>query len=400
MTDLKTFKIVQVEPFGRGGMAHYTFCLTSALKAKGVTVKLLTANQYELEKDADFEAMGIFKLRGNSNSLPKIIGLLTKTFAMVNGVRLLRKLIKAERPDVLHFQGSLPLADWLFSRFSWRYAKKRGVRVIYTAHNILPHEQKIAIHKFIYKFIYKKADALIVHSASNIKMLTQIAPRHRPVHVVPHGALSFLNQKNVIGTEEARDKLGMSPNDKVVLFFGTIRPYKGLDVLINACALIRDRTPDLKLLIAGHPLEDFTKYEKLIEKGKIGDRVIKVLEYVPNEQISIYLNASDTMVLPYKQIYQSGIIHLAFGFGLPTICSNTGGLPDVVEDGKNGFLFEPGDVKALAELLIKVLNDQALAQRLGAASKNSTAKFSWPSIADKTLEIYGVLDKRKVETHG
>lgn len=398
MADLKTFKIVQVEMFGRGGMAHYTFCLTSALKAKGAAVKLLTANQYELEKEADFKVIGIFKLRGHSNSLPRIIGQLTKAFAMVNGNRLLRKCIKTERPDILHFQGSLPLADWLFSRFSWRYAKRRGVRVIYTAHNILPHEQKFAVHRFIYRFIYKKADALIVHSASNIRMLTQIAPKHRPVYVVPHGDYNFLNQKNVISRDEARGKLGLSLSDKVVLFFGTIRPYKGLDVLIRACALIRDRTPDFKLLIAGNPLEDFTKYEKLIEKAKISDRVIKVLEYVPNEQISLYLNAANTLVLPYKEIYQSGIIHLAFAFGLPTICSKTGGLPDLVKDGKNGLLFEPGNAEALAELLIRVLSDQTLAHNLGAASKDSVAKFSWPSIAGKTLEVYGVLDKREVET--
>lgn len=387
-TKSETLRIFQVEPLGRGGIAHYSYCLNCALLKAGATPTLITANDYELRTEAAFEVLELFRLRKtliNRLGLKKV-GKLFKGLSLVSGLFPIRKKIKTDMPDVIHFQGSLPFADWLFSRFIFKYGQKRGIKILYTAHNVLPHEQK-PIHNKIYSYIYKQADAIIVHSKENGEDLAQFEPEHKPAHVVPHGDYTFLNKEGTVKREQAREKFGIEPQEKVILFFGAIRPYKGLDNLINACGSISDDAA-FKILIVGNPLEDFAKYDRLIEKNGLADKVIKVLEYVPTNQISEFFVASDMLVLPYKETYQSGVIQLGLAFGLPLICSDTGSLPDSLADGKNCLLFEPNDERRLASLLLSALTDDELLKLLSANSKKLSTNKTWPAIAAETLRIY------------
>lgn len=383
-------KVFQIESLGRGGMAHYTFYLASALQSGGASVTLITTNDYELNQDADFEVRELFRSRGrlDSRRLPRIASRLLKAAAIVKGTRALAKEIRRERPDIVHFQGSLPLADWLFSRFVFRTASRRGARVVYTAHNVLPHEAK-PIHRIIYRFIYRRADAIIVHAEENAGRLRALEPRHAALFVVAQGDHTFFSRETDCSREEARRSLNISPRDKIVLFFGAIRPYKGLDTLIEACGLIRERVPDLKVLIVGNLLEDFGKYEQQINTCGLKERVLKMLQYVPNSQVHLYFRAADVVSLPYKETYQSAVIQVAFAFGVPAVCSDVGGLGELIKEGDCGLLHEPDDANGLADRLVQVLSDDSLAENLGRRGKAFAQQhFSWEEIAGRTLNIY------------
>ena len=181
---------------------------------------------------------------------------------------------------------------------------------------------------------------------------------------------------------------GVGLEDKVVLFFGTIRPHKGLDNLINACGLIRDHSVPFKLLVVGNPVGDFSKYDRLIEQNKLDDKVIKMLGHIPNNKIADYFNIADMLVLPYKRTYQSGVVQLGFTFGLPIICSKIGGLTDLIVDQENGLLYEAEDEETLSRLIAKLLKDKSLAHLLAENSLKEARRHSWPEAASRTLEIY------------
>lgn len=390
--DHNLVKVLQIEPLGRGGLAHYTFCLASALQAKGLSVTVVTSNDYEFKETAAFSVQELFKLRGklDSPAIPKILAQPLKALAVFKGALTLSREIRRSRPGIVHFQGgALPLADWLFSRIVFNTAKKSGAKVFFTAHNILPHEARFR-HKFIYATIYRRVDALIVHAENNRQTLERFEPRHAAVHVIPHGDYQFFRDAMTPTRATARKKLALEATDKIVLFFGAIKPYKGLDTLIRACGSVRDQIGEFKLLIVGRPLEDFQTYESLLAENQITDRAIKILEYVPNEEVALYFQASDVLALPYKETYQSGVIQIGMAFGLPIVASDTGGLSEIITEGRCGLLFEPDDDRMLAKLLIRLLSDISMAQEMGERGKDLAAsRFSWPAIAGLTLEAYG-----------
>ncbi len=386
--------IFLVEPLGRGGIAHYTYCLADALSAAGADVTVITADQYEFGRPAGFKVREAFKIRGDGLGprRPSHIRQLQKARSFYSGVRRLRRQVEKERPGIVHFQGSLPYADWLFSRQLFASIKKSGGRVVYTAHNILPHERR-KLHTLIYRHIYLQADSLIVHAQDNLESLGAIEPGHRPATVIPHGDYAFFSDGAGADKKQARERLEIHEDVKTILFFGAIRSYKGLDTLIEACGLIRGEVDKLRLVIAGNPLESFKKYEELIKNAGLSDQVHLRLEYIPNDEVGDYFLAADVVALPYKETYESGVIQIATAFGLPVVCTNTGGLTQYVEEARCGYLVEPGDHRALAKRLREVLSDRSLAEELGANGREfSRSHRSWDSIARQTLAVYGVID--------
>lgn len=381
-------RVALVEPHGRGGIAHYTYLLGAALAEAGAEVSLFTSDDYEFRDTPRFTIHEIFEHRGGSEA--RFPGrYVRKGTALFRGAGRLRAEIRASAPDVVHFQGGLPAADWLLARTVWPAASAAGAQIVFTAHNILPHESKPR-HRPLYKSIYERADAVIVHGEPDACALRALAPDHRAVHVIPHGEYTLFDKLSELGRDEARQQLDLGPGDKTILFFGVIRPYKGLDTLIEAAATARERIPNLKLLIVGNPLESFAPYDELLEANGLTAATRKVLGYVPNEEVGLYFKAADIVALPYRQTYQSGVVHAAMAFGLPVAASRTGGLTELIETTGCGRLFEPGDAAALAAGLAELLDDNDLAAELGSAGRRAAeSTFSWTGIARTTLDAYG-----------
>jgi glycosyltransferase involved in cell wall biosynthesis len=162
---------------------------------------------------------------------------------------------------------------------------------------------------------------------------------------------------------------------RVLLFFGLIRPYKGLEVLLYAFALVADEL-DATLLVVGEFYEDRGRYDEMIERLGIGPRLRVVDRYVPNEDVEMYFRAADVAVLPYRTATQSGIVQTAYSFHLPVIVTSVGGLPDVVRDGETGYVVPPGDPEALAGAIRRFFGE-AVAARLSEGIRADLDRFSW-----------------------
>jgi glycosyltransferase involved in cell wall biosynthesis len=167
-----------------------------------------------------------------------------------------------------------------------------------------------------------------------------------------HPIYSQFPEAATIDKAAARERLGLPRDRAVVLFFGLIRPYKGLVYLIEAMPQVLRRI-DCSLLVAGEFYDDKSKYTNLIERHGLQARVRIEDKYINNEDVGLYFGAADVVVLPYIEASQSGIVPIAYGFNTPVISTRVGGLPEAVTDGKTGFLVEPGDAGQLAETIVR-----------------------------------------------
>ena len=405
------------EPQGGGGIAHYTYQLANHLVGEGADIVLYTTDNYELSSfNKKFKVktylgksvlkerlFNIFK-KNNEISYKKYNKLKYKKqgeivrFKKTNLYSHFRQIclewellfhFLKENSKIVHFQWVWPNESSL--RFL-KFLKYLGFKIVYTAHNILPHENKTLETIKNYEKWYKTVDKIIVHSQNNKKEIISIFNLdENKIAVIPHGNYDFFLQKK-ISKNKARKRLNIPFNKKVILFFGAIRKYKGLEYLIKAFKKMANLRNDVILIIAGrfgYEDKDTNFFKKLFYELNIQKKVIFRPQYISFEEVNDYFITADIIVLPYIKTYQSGIVQLAYAFGKPVIVTKTGGLPEVVEDGKSGYIVPPKDEDAPAEAIIKILKDEEKLLQMGKyAQFLSQTKFSWNTIAKKTISLY------------
>ncbi|MCD6586900.1 MAG: glycosyltransferase family 4 protein [Desulfobacteraceae bacterium] len=265
--------------------------------------------------------------------------------------------------------------------------------VIFTVHNVLSHENAFLYFKMS-QFLFKFGDHFIVHSNINKQQLTEFYKIVcDKISVIPHGSLDFHIKKGV-NRKKIRKEMGIDPESKVILLFGAIRPYKGIDTAIKAFAEIIKNVPKARLLIAGRLWEDWTPYAQLIEKLGINKNIITYLDYIPSGDVYKFFEASDLCVFPYHHFdSQSGAGSVAISFRKPMIVSKVGGLPDLVKDPN--WVVPPGDPSALARAVIICLGNPNMIEQMKSEAETISYKFSWSEIADKTEKIYQQLLNQK-----
>ena len=299
--------------------------------------------------------------------------------------------IKNNNYDLIHLQGEgIP---WLFFyRKMWKM-----IPVIYTVHDPYQHPGlpfvNTCYQDIMQKMFVRLARKIIVHGmVLKNQFLERYAEKnYKDVVVIPHGDFSIYrfwdNGKN--------DRT--SDNEiKKILFFGSIRPNKGLEYLIKAEPLIGEKVKNYRIVIAGKCTD--CAYKKYIKNSS---KFTLVNEFIPNKDIPKYFKDASIVVLPYISATQSGIIPIAYAFGKPIIATNVGSIPEVVEDGKTGILVEPRDESALANAIIKLLSDDNLLKEMGDnALRYCKLNLSWDSIAQKTIKIYDeVIQKKTMKKH-
>jgi len=358
-------KVVLIEIAGKGGICHYTYNLAQSLSTH-TEVFVATGEDYEFDNmPKNFSVFRVF------NRL--------KT----NPFRVLWLVRRCAQSDIgtVHFQVSQYPAFVLMLCYLIKiFAHKK---IILTAHNVVAHEQK-KWEEGVYKKLYRLADAIIVHAEVNKKeMIDSFGLGKNKIEVIPHGNYTFFN------TDAISTPLN---GDATVLFFGYIRRYKGLMYLIRAMKLVKERVPQARLIIAGKAVEDFKEYQDAIEELNLNENIEKHLDYIGFDQTQKFFNRANVVAMPYENIYQSGVVQVAYGFARPVVVTNVGGFPEAVEEGKSGFIVEPRDVEALAEKITLLLKDRELQKKMGEYGLFlARTKFSWESIARRTLEVYGAL---------
>lgn len=288
--------------------------------------------------------------------------------------------INMDKPELVIFQ-------WLHPYFAPCYSVierllNKDVKIAYICHNALPHE-RFFVDKLCTKITLKRADLVVAHSKSDASLLKKLLPKLK-VKVSLHPAYNFFKIKNM-SMEEGRNILGLSMEDKVLLFFGLIREYKGLKYLLNAIPTIRKKYPEIKLIIAGDFAGKQEKYDEMIERLGIKENILIFNGHIPITEVEKFFTSSDLVVLPYESATQSGVIQAAYGFEKPVLATNVGGLPDAVDDMKTGYIVKPFCPDLIATGVEDFFaNKRAEEFRLNI--RNNADKFSWEKMEKCILD--------------
>lgn len=266
----------------------------------------------------------------------------------LNWVRVGNKLGK-EKPDIIIVRYWLPFMGPALGTILRRVRKKMArqahhTRIICIADNVIPHEKRPGDKPFT-RYFLKSCDAFITMSEKVMQDL-RLFEQQKPARLVSHPL--YDNFGPILLKQEARQHLGLPGQEPIILFFGFIRRYKGLDLLLDAMAHLKNTGSAIKLLVAGEFYEDEKPYREQIEKLGIRDHLILRTDFIPDSEVKYYLCAADAVIQPYRHATQSGVTPLAYHFEKPMIVTNVGGLPSLVPDGKAGLVVEP-DPAAIAD---------------------------------------------------
>jgi glycosyltransferase involved in cell wall biosynthesis len=244
---------------------------------------------------------------------------------------------------------------------------------------------------------YRACDHIFVHTEKmKAELMADFNQAPDKISVIPFGIYNLL-PATALTPAEARRRLGFGPKDKVLLFFGNIAPYKGLECLVAAFDLLAAKDTSYRLIIAGRPKgepEYWAGIKDSIARSPAGDRILQVIEYVPEPDTEIYFKAADVSVLPYLHIFQSGVLLLSYNFGLPVIASDVGSLREDIVEGVTGHVFEPRNAADLArKIQVYFAGDvyRNLDRRRREILDYATEKFSWAKVSAITTAVYSDL---------
>jgi glycosyltransferase involved in cell wall biosynthesis len=293
-------------------------------------------------------------------------------------------LISEYKPELFLLSFWMPFFSPAFGRTAGIVKRKnRGTKIISILHNVLPHEKRagdVALTKY---FLNRCTGFVVLNKKSEYDLL-ELKPDAKYI-VHPHPLYDHYGSK--IDKREARANLGIPQEKKVILFFGLIRDYKGLDILIEAMKELDD---SYLLMIAGEVYGSFDKYNEIIVRHHLRSRIKTNHQYIPDDMVAVYFSAADVCVLPYRSGTQSGIIGIAYHFGVPVIVTNVGGLKEMVENKKTGLVVPRPDYLLLSDIIAEFIereDKEAYRKNI----EEFKQKHSWKNFADDLIGFYSRL---------
>lgn len=338
-----------VYPF-KGGISHYTGAMVKNLKkdfdVKTVSFKMQYPKILFKKEQRDY-ANDILKL----DDAQYLINT-ANPFNLIGAARKIKKM----KPDYIVMQWWHPYFSPCYIMLS-KLLKK--IPIIFVCHNVFPHE-RFPMDRFLTKCVLKKGSGFITHSKPDAEDLKSIVSCPNFVTT----ALPTFNSFKIkdMSRAEARELLGIPEDRKLLLFFGFVREYKGLKHIIRAMPEIVRSDSNIHLMTVGEFGGDKDEYMTLIRSCGAENSITVVDGYIPDKEIEKYFAACDLVVLPYESATQSGIVQIAYSFEKPVIATNVGGLPEVVIDGKTGYVTAPKDPRALAEAVVRFFRDDKAAE--------------------------------------
>ncbi len=357
-------------PF-RGGIAHYSTILARSLRKCYDVIFISFRRQYPkllfpgvTQYDYSEEAI-------REENVPVIDSLNPLTW-----LKAVRK-IKGFGANTVIFQWYNPFFAFVVLTICY-LLRRHGIKPVIICHNVIPHETSM-IDRALTKIAFLACDDFLVHSKKDMANLVALKRDARIVKGY-HPTYDVFDFKE-IDAAEVKKALDIK-EEKVLLFFGYIRKYKGLDVLIKAFAQAL-QTIDARLVVVGEFYEDKNTYLELMESLRVSEKVTIVDRYVANEEVARYFAVSDAVILPYTSASQSGIVQVAYALRTPVIATDAGGLPDVVIDGVTGYIVKTNDVKSLSDGIMKFYEKRE-AGKLKDNIEKELDKYSWDALV-KTL---------------
>jgi glycosyltransferase involved in cell wall biosynthesis len=351
----------------RGGIAHYNALLAGALAERHEVRSITFSRQYPsllFPGKSQEESPGA----GGVEPAPRLID-------SINPVNWLRvgSLIRKQAPDLLLFKYWLPFFGPCFGTIARRARANGHTRVICICDNVLPHERRPGDVAFT-RYVFRSVDGFIVQSDAVERELKGFW-KGAPYRNVPHPVYTTFGEP--LDRAEARKTLGITA-PRVLLFFGYVRKYKGLDTLLDAVARLPHNL-GVHLIVAGEFYDPERAYRDQINALKIGDRVTLRSDYLPNEEVRTYFSAADAVVLPYRSATQSGITQIAYNFGTPVIATDVGGLREVVLEESTGLIVPPENPAALADAITRFYTG-GREQKFRKQIQQEKLKYSWQNL--------------------
>lgn len=371
---MKIAMIGPVHPY-KGGIAHYTDLLCRALREDGNEVQLYTFKfQYpkllykKPQKDMKSSGFG-------TNDADFCI----HTLNPFNWIKVAGR-IKKQKPELIILQWWHPY----FAPCFWSICKLlRREKILFVCHNVFPHE-RFPLDRLLTKWTLGCGRYFITQSKMDARDLLSV--KHDAVYrVTPHPTYGMFCKQGM-SMQKAREQLQIDQGQGVLLFFGFVRKYKGLQYLLEAMKLLKERDFKVQLWVVGDFGEDKEEYVEQIRAFEIGDQVQMVEGYVPDDEVEKYFAASDLVVLPYLSATQSGIVQIAFGFEKPVLVTEVGGLPDVVTNGKTGYVVEPRSAEMIAEAIMDYYINNRREAFVSQIEKEKD-RFSWKTFVDTMMEM-------------
>jgi glycosyltransferase involved in cell wall biosynthesis len=289
------------------------------------------------------------------------------------------------RPDATIFQWWHPYFTPALAKIGWTLRLLGRGRNIFICHNVVPHERSW-VDQLLSRIAFTAAHGFVVQSSEDRGNLLRLRRRAKVI-VRPLPLFDFFKQGELDRTE-ARRRVGAGERP-LLLFFGYVRPYKGLRYLIEALELVRAKL-DAELLVVGEFYEERTPYQELVDELGLGHAVRFVDRYVGNEEVEAFFVASDLVVLPYVSATQSGIVQISLSFDRPVVVTAVGGLPEVVAEGKTGFIVPPEDPPAIAAAVVRFF-EEGWSERMASCFASEKRRFSWEAMADALEEFIAQL---------
>jgi len=370
-----------IEPLGgHAGMNFYDLELARGLREYGVTTRLYTCDQTLESSEPGVSILKPFRALYGSRS------------KAIAGLRFLRGLLWSARDTRRH---RIKVVHLHYFQYGLRelaccvILKALRMRIVATAHDITPFSRPEGLS--VFGTVMRLSDHVIVHNKFSAGMLADrldSMSRPPPLSVIRHG--NFIAHLKLLDSSAARRRLGLPEERPVILFFGQVKPEKGLEELLKAFARYQSEGGNGLLYVVGRPMAHAKEdYVSIAHKLGLADNVKFDLRYVSDEEASACYSAADLVVLPYREIFQSGVLLMAMSHGRPVLCSDLPAMQEVVSHGETGLIFTAGDVDALAAALSQSLGDVEALKMMGSRAAAEMAEhYSWKEIGKRTAKVY------------
>ncbi len=379
-----------------GADRPYVFGLATALMAQPIVLDVVGSDDLDCPEMHGKPAVRFLNLRGSQRS---DVGFREKAVRVLRYYGKLIRYTAAARPKIFHI-----LWNNKFETFDrtmlMLYYKLLGKKVVFTAHNVNAGKRDATdgrVNRWTLRIQYRLCDQIFVHTEKMKKeMVADFGVRQERITVIPFGINNAVPNTS-LRAADAKKRLGVEADEKTILFFGNVTPYKGIEHLIAAFHKLIERGGKYRLVFAGKPdkCEEYWKHiREMIATSPASNRINLRAQFIPDEETEIYFKAADVLVLPYTHVYQSGVLFLAYGFGLPVVAADVGSLRDEIVEGKTGFTFKAADANDLSEVLERYFASDLygnLEQRRQEIKGHVAQSNSWEIVSQTTMKVYGAL---------
>ncbi|HVS88098.1 MAG TPA: glycosyltransferase family 4 protein [Candidatus Acidoferrum sp.] len=375
----------------------YTFGLAMELISKGAALDVIGSDELDFPEFRDKPGMNFLNLQGSQRA---DVSLVRKVFRLSMYYAKLIRYGATAKPKIFHilWNNKFELFDRTLLTLFYRL---RGKRIVLTVHNVNAgrrDSKDTHLNRLTLRIQYRLADHIFVHTERmKLELSEEFGVQGARVTVIPFGINNAV-PNTCLSQSEAKRHLGIQDDKKAILFFGRITPYKGLEYLINAFQQVLARRDDYRLIVAGRPENDCRRYwsaiqERIREDVRLG-RILLRADHIPDDETELYFKAADVLVLPYRQIYQSGVLFLGYSFGLPILAADVAALKDEIVEGKTGFVFRPEDPVDLAKAIERYFASDLfvdLKSRRQEIRDYATERHSWDVVGQVTMSVYADL---------